>query len=84
MSYFFGYKTEFFLPKNNQKNLDASYKMDLDLWDCLGRVKTHSKAKFYRTDLVICTYSREGKTQSYSQKNMVEYMKERNSFEVYY
>ena len=25
--------------QNNPKNLDPSYKMDLDLWDCLGRVK---------------------------------------------
>ena len=32
--YFFGYKTEFF-----PKDLDPSCKMDLDLWDCLGRVK---------------------------------------------
>ena len=24
---------------NNPKNLDPSYKMDLDLWDCLARVK---------------------------------------------
>ena len=24
---------------NNPKDLDPSYKMDLDLWDCLGRVK---------------------------------------------
>ena len=24
--------------QNNTKNLDPSYKMDLDLWDCLGRV----------------------------------------------
>ena len=24
--------------QNNPKNLDPSYKMDLDLWDCLGRV----------------------------------------------
>ena len=23
----------------NPKNLDPSYKVDLDLWDCLGRVK---------------------------------------------
>ena len=37
--YFFTYKKElFFLPKQSQ-NLDSSYKMDLDLWDCLGRVK---------------------------------------------
>ena len=25
--------------QNNPKNLDPFYKMDLDLWDCLGRVK---------------------------------------------
>ena len=24
--------------QNNSKNLDPSYKMDLDLWACLGRV----------------------------------------------
>ena len=29
----------FFFLLNNPKNLDPSYKMDLDLWDCLGRVK---------------------------------------------
>ena len=34
--YFFAYKTEFFSFQNNPKNLDPSYKMDLDLWDCLG------------------------------------------------
>ena len=32
-------RQEFFLSfQNNAKNLDPSYKMDLDLWDCLGRV----------------------------------------------
>ena len=25
--------------QNNPKDLDLSCKMDLDLWDCLGRVK---------------------------------------------
>ena len=28
----------FFPSKTIQKNLDLSYKTDLDLWDCLGRV----------------------------------------------
>ena len=37
--YFFAYKTVFFPFQNNPKNLDPSYKTDLDLWDCLGRVK---------------------------------------------
>ena len=25
--------------QNNPKDLDPSYKTDLDLWDCLGRLK---------------------------------------------
>ena len=37
--YFSGYKTEFFSFQNNPKDLDLSCKTDLDLWDCLGRVK---------------------------------------------
>ena len=58
--YFFGYKTDFFSFLNNPKDLDLSYKTDLDLWDCLGRTKLI--AKFYETDLVICSHYREGKT----------------------
>ena len=37
--YFFGYKAEIFSFQNNPKDLDPSWKMDLDLCDCLGRVK---------------------------------------------
>ena len=44
--YFFGFKTEFFFFQNNPKDLDPSCKMDLDLWDCLGRVKLVSKQNF--------------------------------------
>ena len=32
--------------QNNPKDLDPSYKMDLDLWDCLGRVKLILKQNF--------------------------------------
>ena len=39
LPYFLAYKMEFFSFQNNPKNLDPSYKMDLDLWDCLGWVK---------------------------------------------
>ena len=39
LPYFFGYKMELFSFQNKPKDLDPSYKMDLDLWDCLGRVK---------------------------------------------
>ena len=42
---------------NNLKNLDPSYKTDLDVWDCLGKVKTCTIAKFHRTDSVICSHS---------------------------
>ena len=37
--YFFDYKTGVFSFQNNPKDLDPSYKTDLDLWDCLGGVK---------------------------------------------
>ena len=53
LPYFFDYKAEFFSFQNNPKDLDPSCKMDLDLWDCLGRVKIGIIAKFHRTDLVI-------------------------------
>ena len=53
LPYFFDYKTEFFSFQNNPKDLDPSCKMDLDLSDCLGRVKIGIIAKFHRTDLVI-------------------------------
>ena len=39
LPYFLSYKTKFLSFQNNPKNLDPSYKMDLDLPDCLGRVK---------------------------------------------
>ena len=39
LPYFFGYKTGVFSFQNNPKDLDPSFKTDLDLWDCLGRVK---------------------------------------------
>ena len=61
--YFFGYKMKcFFSFQNSPKNLDLSYKTDLDLWDCLGKVKTCIMAKFHRTDLVTCSHSSEGRT----------------------
>ena len=37
----FSYNTNLTLPKQS-KDLDRSYKMDLDLWDCFGRKKTPS------------------------------------------
>ena len=37
----FCYNTNFTLPKN-PKDLDLSYKTDLDLWDCFGRKKNPS------------------------------------------
>ena len=71
LPYFFGYKIEFFSFQNNPKNLDPSYKIDLDVLDCLGmglfrKDKTGIIAKFHRTDLVICCCSRDRKTLSYN------------------
>ena len=73
--YFFVIRHSFFSFKNNPKNLHLSYKMYLDFWDCLGRVKLVLQciAKFQRTDLIICSHSREGKPPSYSQINRVDY-----------
>ena len=42
--------------QNNPKDLDLSYKTDLDLWECLGRVKACIVAKFHRTVLVVCCH----------------------------
>ena len=39
LPYFFGYRMGIFPFRNNPTDLDPSCKMDLDLWDCLGRVK---------------------------------------------
>ena len=35
LPYFFSYKMDIFAFQNNPKNLDLSYKMDVDLRDCL-------------------------------------------------
>ena len=51
-------RQSFFYFQNNPKHLDSSYKTNLDLWECLGRV-------------VICSHSTEGKTLSCSRINMV-------------
>ena len=50
--------------QNNPKNLDPSYKMDLDLWDFFRTDKFCIIAKFLGTDLAIYSHTREGKTPS--------------------
>ena len=59
----------FFPSKTIKKNLDPSYKMDLDLWDYLGRLKWYYITN--RTGRVTCSHSTEAKTPSYRQINMV-------------
>ena len=56
--------------QNNPKNLDPSYKTDLDLWDCLGRLKWII-AQIHRTGIVTCSHSTEDNTPSYSRINTV-------------
>ena len=67
LPYFLGYKTEVFSFQNSHKNLDLSYKMNLDLWDC----NSYIIAKCHRIDLVICSRYIVGKTLSYSRINVV-------------
>ena len=45
--------------------------MDQDLWDCLRRVKLILQQNFKGTYLIIWSNSRQEKTPSYSQINMV-------------
>ena len=49
----------FFSFQNNPKNLDLSYKTDLDFWDCLEG--THLIAEFHKNDLGTWGHSWEGK-----------------------
>ena len=71
VSYFFGYKTDFLYLQKHLKNLGPSNKTDLDLWDCLEKVKLVLWQKFHRTDSDICSHSRKGNTLSYSRINTV-------------
>ena len=76
LPYFFGHKTEFFSFQNNTKDLDPSYKMDLDSWYCLRMGKIGIIARFHRTDLVNSSHSRGTKPPSYSRINTVhDYLK---------
>ena len=64
-------RQSFFLPKQSQKSrsvlLDGSRSLGV-----FRKGKTRTTAKFLRTDFVICSHSREGKTPSYSQINTVD------------
>ena len=66
--YFFGYKTVFFPFQNNPKNLDPSYKADLELF---RKGRTCIIAKLHMADVAICSHSSKGKILSYSPINMV-------------
>ena len=67
----FDYKIEFFLcPKQSQKSRSILLEGSRSL-GVLRKGKTCIIAKLQRTDLVICSHSREGKTLSYSQINTV-------------
>ena len=63
MPHFFCYKTEF---SSFQNNPNGSRSLRL-----FRNGEIHIIAKYHRTDLVILSHSREGKTKSYGQINMV-------------
>ena len=60
---------ELFSFQNNPKNLDPSYKTDLDIWDCLGRVKPVLQQHFIGLIKIFVVILERGKTPSYSQIN---------------
>ena len=60
--YFFSYKTRYFLPKQSEKSSSLGL---------FRKGKICILATFHRTDLVICSHSREGKPLYYSQINMI-------------
>ena len=62
---FFPSKT---IPKSRSVLKDGSKSLGL-----FRKGKTHIIAKFLRTDLVICSHSREEKNPSYSRINMEDY-----------
>ena len=59
-----------FLPKQSQKSRPVSKDESRSL-ELFRKGKTRIIAKFHRTDLAIFGHSREGKTSSYGQLNMV-------------
>ena len=65
---------EVFPFKTNPKNLDPSYKMDLDIWDCFGR-ETHLVARFRKAGQDVWTHSRDDKTPFNSQINAIDICK---------
>ena len=62
---------EFFSFQNNPKDLDPSCKMDLDLWDCLGRVKLVLLQNFIGLIKLFEVILEGQKTLSYSRINTV-------------
>ena len=72
------YKTEFyFLPKQSQKSRSRSLAL-------FRKGKTCIIAKFHGTDLVICSHSREKKTLSCNQINMVDRLYHPSSLSDYF
>ena len=71
LPYFFSYKTRNFPLQNNPKNLDLSYKTDLDFWDCFWKGNTHLLAAFHEAGLDIWGHLSEMETQFLNQRNTV-------------
>ena len=71
------YHTSSFSFINNPKNLEPSY--ESRSFGLFWKGKIHFTAKFHRTDLVICSHTREGKTPSCVQINIVAFTEFSNS-----
>ena len=60
-----------FYFQNDPKNLDPSYKMDLDLWDCLGRVKLILQQNYIELIYLFVVNQEMRKSSFYIRINMV-------------
>ena len=64
-------RQSFFPSKINPKNLDPSYKMDLDLWNCFGRVKFVLQQNCLGLIQLFVVILVKGKNLSYSRINTI-------------
>ena len=80
-------RQRFFISKPNPKNLDPSYKMDLDFWDCFGREKpkglfwkgkTHGIVLEGKTHEILIVLER---TKAFLQQNLQKPFRHLGSFQ---
>ena len=76
-------RRNFIFFQNNPKDLDPSWKTDLDLLDCLGRVNLELQLNFIGLIFLFEVILEGQKTPSYSRINMVLLLKLDQSSKVF-